>query len=287
MVGQHGALGDAGVAVSLAAILEALRSAAATIDPLTRALITRRRDDAIEGHRVAGLVDTLLADAGVDVAAEPDELSIAIIVEALDRYVNPTKPCVYLCHPFSATDKSDPVKAKAEEAANIQNALAWLQWFVDNTTWAVGAPWIPYVLALSERTYRERGIEDDKTLIEGHSHLICVSNRRTSGMGAEHAHACQIGVHALDFTGVPDMTFEPPAPGSDLAKLLRQLIDGLVPGTLRPVDAFGVPIPQGARRRIDGCTSNECAIRNACTGSAACPDGAGADAGINWDRGRL
>lgn len=250
--------------MSLYAILEALRATVRTIDPVIKTLILARRDEVAAGELTPVSPTTLLAQTDIDIAAEPDDLSMAPIVEELERYANPVKPRVYLCHPFSAPTKE-------ERDANIQNTLAWLQWFVDNTTWAVGAPWISYVLALSEATYRERGIEDDKALIEGHTLLVCVTTEMTSGMRAEYGHARSRGIGAIDFTCIPGMTFAPPELGSDLAKTLRRVIEAVAPGTVRPVDFAGRPIPQGVRPRVDGCTSNECSIRNACTGSAACP----------------
>lgn len=244
--------------MSLYAILEALRAAAWTIDPITANLIMARRD-AVD-VTAAGF----LADSGVDFADPSDTLALAPIVEELARYVNPAKPRVYLCHPYSAPTAE-------ERAANVRNARKWLRWFVDNTTWAIGMPWIEHVEELDEATYRERGIEDDKALIEGHTLVVCVTNKLTTGMRAEYSHARHCGIGAVDFTHIPGMTFEPPAPGSELAKTLRSVIEAVAPGTLRPVDAFGVPIRHGARPRVEGCPSSECGIRNACTGHAGCP----------------
>lgn len=250
--------------MSLYAIREALRGLAAIIDPITANLIIARRDAAIAGEPSTVTPDMLLADSGVDVVETSDALSLTFVADALDAYARPVKPRVYLCHPFSAPT------AEAR-AANIRNARRWLRWFVDNTTWAIGMPWVEYVEELDEATYRERGIEDDKALIEGHTLLVCVTNLLTTGMQAEYRHARSCAIDALDFTAIPEMTFEPPAPGSSLATVLRAVIAQVAPGTLRPVDAFGVPVRHGAQPRVDGCPSNECEIRNACTGHAGCP----------------
>ena len=52
----------------------------------------------------------------------------------------------YLAHSYNGTPD--------ERRDNIRNALAWLQWLVDHTAFAVCVPWLPYVQQLEESAYR-------------------------------------------------------------------------------------------------------------------------------------
>lgn len=102
------------------------------------------------------------------------------------------KLVAYLAAPVTA-----PTFAGIE--SNLASASAWLRWFVDNTPWAVSAPWMPYVETLAEETYRERGL---------------VGGRVSSGMAMERAHAIEHGLAVLDLT----MFAAPPvAPSVDQA----------------------------------------------------------------------
>ncbi len=66
----------------------------------------------------------------------------------------------YLAHPVSAPDQ-------VGIDANLASARAWLKWLVDNTDWAISAPWIPYVETLAEASYRDRGLADDLAMVRG------------------------------------------------------------------------------------------------------------------------
>jgi hypothetical protein len=72
--------------------------------------------------------------------------------------MQPPKILAYLAHPVGPGSTLEELEARRE---NIANTLAWLQWLVDATKWAICVPWLPYVQRLDESTYRERGIEDD------------------------------------------------------------------------------------------------------------------------------
>lgn len=196
--------------MSIHAILEALTSAAAIVDQIL-------------GNHVA--METI----GVD-----EDHSIGPIVTALSTYVHPAKPRAYVCHPVSAFRPDgtyDPVGMQA----NLANARAWLRWLVDNTTWAVSMPWMPYVEELDEETYRERGIADDLALIDGHSLLVLVSDRVSSGMKHERSYAMGQMIPIIDLTSFG--CFAPPKPGTDTFDLLRKVLGAIVPGTLRELPA--------------------------------------------------
>lgn len=133
-----------------------------------------------------------------------------------------TKLRVYLCHPYTSTNED-------EKLQNVYRALAWLRWLVDNTTWAVGIPWLPYVQSLPEETYRERGIEDDKAMIEAHDMLVLTGDRVSAGMMAERDHAAAHGIPWMDLTPVAST---PPEAGSNEYEMVRSFIDAVAPGTL-------------------------------------------------------
>lgn len=193
--------------MSILAIYEALRVAARTVDPIT------------EGYT---------GGAG----GAPGELAIWPIVEELARYVQPAKPRAYVCHPVSAF-KPDGSYDPEGVRANLANARKWLRWLVDNTNWAVSMPWMPYVEELDEETYRERGIEDDLVLIDGHSVLVLVSDRVSSGMASERHYATARKIPMIDLTVFG--CFTPPARGTEAFNMLRTVLDTIMPGTVRPL----------------------------------------------------
>ncbi len=195
--------------MSIHAIYEALRSAAATVDPIT------------EGY------------TGGDDGA-PGDLAIAPIVEELGRYVRPAQPRAYVCHPVSAF-KPDGSYDLEGVKANLANARAWLRWFVDNTNWSVSMPWLPYVEELDEETYRARGLADDLNLIDGHSLVVMVSNRMPSGMTRERRYAESKLIPLIDLTRFG--CFAPPARGTPAFELLRKVLAAIVPGTVTPLPA--------------------------------------------------
>ena len=202
--------------MSIHAILEALDAAVTTIDPLIQ--------------QYAG---ELKIELGVE--APPwahDDLSMRPIVEELARYVRPATPRAYVCHPVSAF-KSDGSYDLEGMRANLANARKWLRWLVDNTNWAVSMPWMPYVEELDEETYRERGIEDDLVLNDGHSVLVLVSDRASSGMVSERSYAEARMIPVIDLTMFG--CFEPPARGTEAFNMLRTVLDTIMPGTVRPL----------------------------------------------------
>lgn len=202
--------------MSIHAIYEALDSAVTTVDPLIQ--------------QYAG---ELKIELGVE--APPwahDDLSMRPIVEELAHYVRPAKPRAYVCHPVSAF-KPDGSYDLEGMKANLANARKWLRWLVDNTNWAVSMPWMPYVEELDEETYRERGIEDDRALIDGHSVLVLVSDRTSSGMRDERSYAEVRLIPVIDLTMFG--CFEPPARGTEAFNTLRTVLDAIMPGTVKPL----------------------------------------------------
>lgn len=53
--------------------------------------------------------------------------------------------------------------AGPQREANIENAKLWFRWLLDVTDLAIAAPWLAYVIACDEPTYRARGIRDGLT----------------------------------------------------------------------------------------------------------------------------
>lgn len=113
--------------------------------------------------------------------------------ERLDRARAPRKLVAYLAHPVSAPDQ-------AGVDVNLANARAWLRWLVENTPWAVSAPWMPYVETLDEPTHRARGLADDLAMLERHDLIVLVGGRVSAGMALERGHAVKRGLRVLDLT---------------------------------------------------------------------------------------
>jgi hypothetical protein len=107
----------------------------------------------------------------------------------------------YMAHPVAPTEEQitakmdgDPVLRLPRDLAitycvqdNLDSATAWLRWLVENTNWAISAPWIPYVQALNDATssHRERGLRDDCAMAARCDGIILVGGRLSSGMERE------------------------------------------------------------------------------------------------------
>jgi hypothetical protein len=107
----------------------------------------------------------------------------------------------YMAHPVAPTEAQiaakmdgDPVLRLPRDLAitycvrdNLDSATAWLRWLVENTNWAISAPWIPYVQALNDATssHRERGLRDDCAMAARCDGIILVGGRLSSGMERE------------------------------------------------------------------------------------------------------
>lgn len=111
--------------------------------------------------------------------------------------VKARKIVAYLAHPVGPGTTPEELDARLD---NIANALAWLQWLVDHTSWCVCVPWLPYVQRLDENTYRGRGIDDDLAALERCDILVGVGGRWSEGMTAEREHAKSQGMPIVDLT---------------------------------------------------------------------------------------
>lgn len=138
-----------------------------------------------------------------------------------------TKPVVYLAAPFSAPTQE-------EMNQNIENAKAWLKWFVDHTDWAICAPWIPYVQTLPEAGYRERGVADNCAFIERCDLVVFVGDRMSAGMAEEYRHAIAFDVNTLDLIALGCVA--PPATGH--AELIIKTVNGLLASDAIPDEVF-------------------------------------------------
>jgi hypothetical protein len=101
----------------------------------------------------------------------------------------------YLAHPFHA-------KTLEERQNNIAGVLSWIRFLVDNTTWSIAAPWLPYVMTLEESTYRDRGIEDDLAALLRFDFVILTGGRISNGMEVERRHAIDTGIPVIDLTSL-------------------------------------------------------------------------------------
>lgn len=144
------------------------------------------------------------------------------------------KPRVYLCHPVSA-------HGDITIDMNLKMTEVWLQFFVDHTTWSIGAPWYAYVKALAESKYRERGLADDLAQIAGQDFLIAVNNRRTNGMELEMAEGNRLQKQVIDITGLGyELPPTRPAEIERLLGLLRGLMEPEWQGTVAETSALAV-----------------------------------------------
>lgn len=107
------------------------------------------------------------------------------------------KLLAYLAHPLGPGSSPEDLARRQD---NVAGALAWLQWLVDHTSWAVVAPWLPYVQRLPEETYRERGIEDDLAVLERCDVVVLVGGIVSPGMTKELATAKENGIAHVDLT---------------------------------------------------------------------------------------
>lgn len=104
----------------------------------------------------------------------------------------------YLAHPVGPD--STPAEVEARDL-NIQSALGWLRWLVDSTTWAISAPWLPYVMRLSE-SQRDRGMRDNFATLERCDLVVLTGGRVSPGMELERHHAFSCGMPVVDLTSL-------------------------------------------------------------------------------------
>lgn len=128
------------------------------------------------------------------------------------------KIVAYLAHPVGAPDQ-------AGIETNLTNARAWLHWFVDNTPWAVSAPWMPYVETLAESAYRDRGLADDLAMLERHDLIVLVGGRVSAGMAIERAHAIEHGIDVLDLTMFASPPIKPSIAQADAVLRCRRVTE--------------------------------------------------------------
>jgi hypothetical protein len=126
----------------------------------------------------------------------------------------------YICHPVAG-----------DTEANIDNALGWLKWLVQHTTWAVGMPWAPYVLALKDEdaSHRARGLEDACCFVDGHDFLVLVGGRVSEGMAVEKSRAEARGMLVIDLT---EFGFNSPEKGSQVESQVIGKLMEIVPHTI-------------------------------------------------------
>lgn len=154
-------------------------------------------------HDLAELVELLADRPHSTISAEMDEQSWiddarAFVHECADwdqrRKVRQTKvlatapkreEVVYMAHPVG----TDPEVRKA----NIQRALRWLRYLVSTYPYAVCAPWLPYVMALDESSHRERGINDDLSVLKLCDRMVLVGGTLSPGMEREQNFFISLG----------------------------------------------------------------------------------------------
>lgn len=115
------------------------------------------------------------------------------------------KIVAYLAHPVGAGVRPEDLERRQN---NLANTLAWLQFLVDVTSWAISVPWLPYVQRLDEGTYRARGIADDLACLERCDILVAVGGQWSPGMQAERRAAEE---HAIPIVDLTSWGFAPPA----------------------------------------------------------------------------
>lgn len=123
------------------------------------------------------------------------------------------KIVAYLAHPVGSGHAPEDLERRQN---NIANALAWLQFLVDVTGWAVNVPWLPYVQRLDENTYRARGIADDLACLERCDLLVATGGTWSPGMVAERGAAEEHGLPIVDLTS---WGFAPPQIGADVSSV--------------------------------------------------------------------
>lgn len=101
------------------------------------------------------------------------------------------KLVAYLAHPFHATTLD-------ERQNNIASVLAWIRFLVDNTTWSISCPWLPYVMTLEESVYRDRGVADNLATIPRCDLVVLAGGRISSGMDTERRFAIENGIPVVD-----------------------------------------------------------------------------------------
>jgi len=125
------------------------------------------------------------------------------------------KLVVYMAHPVSG-----------DVEANLRNARAWLAFLVQTTEWSVCVSWMPYVEALAEAPFRERGLADDLAVLERCDAVVLVGGAMSPGMAHEREHADACGLQVADLLSIgrepPQVTERARIPMTSLDKALRE-----------------------------------------------------------------
>ena len=132
------------------------------------------------------------------------------------------KVVAYLTHPLGPKDM-DP----SGRADNVANAIAWIRWIIQNTSWSVNACWLPHIIAIDDELHRPRALVDQMAQMVRCDALVLVGGMVSPHMRVEHEFAKSRGIPIVDLTGLgrhpPARGAHPPAPYKDWTNWLHSI----------------------------------------------------------------
>lgn len=131
------------------------------------------------------------------------------------------KVVAYLTHPLGPQDSRDITR----RGDNVANALSWVRWASDHTSWAICAPWLVHVMAGSDDELRR-----PRALVDQLAHLVrcdvlIIAGGFSTTMRVQHEFAKGRGMPIVDATilgrSPPDRDTRPPGPRNDWTNWLH------------------------------------------------------------------
>lgn len=111
---------------------------------------------------------------------------------------------VYLSHSLGSSNGIDTIRRQD----NIANTIAWLEFLITHTAWAISVPWLPFVIAETRELYRPRGFADQMRMLQkGHDAIAHVGGVISPHMVYEQKIARRCRVAVIDLT---DLGYRPP-----------------------------------------------------------------------------
>ena len=115
------------------------------------------------------------------------------------------KVVAYLTHPLGPKDADQSGRAN-----NVANAVAWVRWIIESTTWAINASWLTHVIAIDDEIHRPRALVDQMAQLVRCDALILVGGWMSPHMRVEHQFAMKRRIPIVDLVS---LGYSPPYAG--------------------------------------------------------------------------
>lgn len=137
------------------------------------------------------------------------------------------KVVAYLTHPLGPKDLDPTVRAD-----NVANAVDWVRWVMENTSWSVNACWLAHVIAIDDEIHQPRVLVDQMAQLIRCDALILVGGEVSPHMRVQHEFAKKRNIPIVDATMLgrhpPTRGARPPFPAKNWTDWFHVLANGPV-----------------------------------------------------------